>query len=261
MINQSSPIVLGFSAMILTSAVSLPAQAFNLVTNGNLTPNTTIQTSSPNNSYRIPLASSINTTAIPGWTLRTATQNNHYSVVTPTGSAAGAGGPGAFGLNVATGQTVNSPTGNSGWFLQMDGDTRFGATLTQQLNNLTVGQEYVVSFYQAGATINGGPFYNVPTYNQFRVYFGDSYQSADRIDMAVQEDVQPWSKQTMSFTASSAIQTLGFLNVGGPAGQPPIALLSDISVEPVPEPATVLGSFVALGLISGFNKLKNRAKK
>ena len=206
-INQSKSMVLGFSAMLLASAVSLPAQAINLVTNGTLTPSASIQASNPNTSYRIPLASSVNTTAIPGWTLRTATQNNHYSVVTPTGTAAGAGGSGAFGLNVATGQTVESPTGNSGWFLQMDGDTRFGASLTQQINNLTSGQDYIVSFYQAGATINGGSFYNRATYNQFRVYFGSNFstfQTSDRMDLAVQEDVQPWSQQTMIFTASAA---------------------------------------------------------
>jgi hypothetical protein len=246
--------VLGFSAMLLASAVSLPAQAINLVTNGTLTPSASIQASSPNRSYRIPLASSVNTTAIPGWTLRTATQNNHYSVVTPTGTAAGAGGSGAFGLNVvATGQTVESPTGNSGWFLQMDGDTRFGASLTQQINNLTSGQDYIVSFYQAGATINGGSFYNQATYNQFRVYFGSNYstfQTSDRMNLAVQEDVQSWSQQTMTFTATAATQNLRFLNVGGPSGQPPIALLSDISVQAVPwetDTLPLVGSTVLFG--------------
>ena len=253
-INQSKSVVLGFSAMLLTSAVSLPAQAINLVTNGTLTPSASIQASNPNTSYRIPLASSVNTTAIPGWTLTTATQNNHYSVVTPTGTAAGAGGSGAFGLNVATGQTVESPTGNSGWFLQMDGDTRFGASLTQQINNLISGQDYIVSFYQAGATINGGSFYNVPTNNQFRVYFGDNtystYQTSDRMNMAIQEDVQPWSQQTMTFTATAATQYLGFINVGGPSGQPPIALLSDISVQAVPwetDTLPLVGSTVLFG--------------
>ena len=241
--------VLGFSAMLLASAVSLPAQAINLVTNGTLTPSDAIQASNPNTSYRIPLASSINTTAIPGWTLQTATQNNHYSVVTPAGSTAWAG------LRVAPGQIVNSPTGNSGWFLQVDGDMRYGAFMTQQINGLTAGEDYVVSFYQAGATLDGGTFYNQPTYNQFRVYFGDSsfrtFQDAARINMAPFENVQPWSKQTMSFTASAATQHLRFLNVGGPGGQPPIALLSDISVQAVPwetDTLPLVGSTVLFGI-------------
>ena len=248
--------VLGFSAMLLASAVSLPAQAINLVTNGTLTPSDAIQASNPNTSYRIPLASSINTTAIPGWTLQTASQNSHYSAVMPTGSAEGVteGSGFVFGLNLAPGQTVNSPTGNSGWFLQMDGDTRYGARLTQQINGLTAGEDYVVSFYQAGATVDGGPFYNQPTNNQFRVYFGDNtystYQTSDRMNMAIQEDVQPWSQQTMTFTATAATQYLGFINVGGPSGQPPIALLSDISVQAVPwetDTLPLVGSTVLFG--------------
>jgi hypothetical protein len=174
------------------------------------------------------------------------------------GTAAGAYVPTAFNLNVAPGQTVDSPTGNSGWFLQVDGDIGFGASLTQQINNLTSGRDYIVSFYQAGATVNGGPTYNQATNNQFRVYFGDStfsnYQTGNQINMAVGQNVTPWSKQTMTFTATAATQNLRFWNVGGPNGQPPIALLSDISVDdgtPVPwetDTLPLVGSTVLFGL-------------
>jgi hypothetical protein len=157
-------------------------------------------------------------------------------------------------LNLANGQTVESPTGNSGWFLQTDGDTTYGALLSQRLNNLTAGQDYVLSFYQAGATVNGGPTYNQPTYNRFRVYFSDTvnqFQDAAQINLAVGENVQPWSKQSMTFTASASTQYIGFLNRGGPNGQPPIALLSDISVEAVPwetDTLPLVGSTVLFGL-------------
>jgi hypothetical protein len=240
--------------MLLASAVSLPAQAINLVTNGTLTPSTAIQTASPDYSYRISFGSTVDNTSIPGWSVQTNQQNN-YAAVTPTGTAAGKTSTltYTFALNVNPGQTVESPTGQSGWFLQFDGDTTYGARITQDITNLTPGQDYRVSFYQAGATVND-PAYNQPTYNQFRVYFTDNswgnYQTGDLMNMANNDVVQPWSKQTMIFTASAVTQHLAFWNIGGPSGQPPVALLSDISVEAVPwetDTLPLVGSTVLFG--------------
>ncbi|MEA5530099.1 hypothetical protein VB638_10970 [Dolichospermum sp. UHCC 0684] len=235
-INQYQPIVLGFSAMVLASAVSLPAQAVNILQNGNLIPSQAIQNASPNNSYRFQQGVYINN-VIPGWQF----SNNSYAAITPPGTAAGAGGPGAFSLFVASGQTVDSPTSDPAWFFNFDGDTRYGARLSQQLTDLTVGKNYTVSFYQAGASINGGPFYNTATWDQFRVSFGNNfnqYQLAPRIDMALHENVRPWEKITMDFTATNTSQWLSFLNVGGPGGQPPIALLTSVTVDDGTPPAT-----------------------
>ena len=263
-INQSKSVVLGFSAMLLASAVSLPAQAINILQNGDLVPNQTIQNQYTDTQRRIMISTTTgtNSTDIPSWVFIGAGNTadsflNTYQVLTPTGNAAGKAGE-AYGLNLANGQTIESPTGGSGWFTQFDGDTVHGAKMYQQLNNLTAGKNYEVSFYQAAATVNGGPFFNQPTYNQFRVYFGDStfsnYQTGNQMNMAVGQNVTPWSQQTMTFTASAATQYLLFWNVGGPTGQPPIALLSNISVDdgtPVPwetDTLPLVGSTVLFGL-------------
>ena len=239
-INQYQPIVLGFSAMVLASAVSLPAQAVNILQNGNLIPSQAIQDASPNNSYRFTQGVYTNN-VIPGWVIN----NNSYAAITPPGTAAGSGSapglPGAFGYNVAPGQTVNSPTGAPAWFFNFDGDTNYGARLSQQLTGLTVGKNYTVSFYQTAASVNDWVHYNTPTWDQFRVSFGNNfnnYQLAPRIDMALHENVKPWEKITMDFTATDTSQWLSFLNVGGPGGQPPIALLTSVTVDDGTPPAT-----------------------
>ncbi|MBE9220792.1 hypothetical protein IQ222_18855 [Dolichospermum flos-aquae LEGE 04289] len=251
-INQYQPIVLGFSAMVLASAVSLPAQAVNILQNGNLIPSQAIQNASPNNSYRFTQGVYTNN-VIPGWVI----DNKSYAAITPPGTAAGRGSapgrPGAFALNVAPGQTVNSPTGDPAWFFQLDGDTTYGARLSQRLTGLTVGKNYTVSFYQAGASINGGPYYNTPTWDQFRVSFGNNfnnYELAPRIDMALHENVRPWEKITMDFTATNTSQWLSFLNVGGPGSQPPIALLTGVTVDDgTPPPTAVPWETDALPLV------------
>lgn len=254
--------ILGLSSIVL-SAVSLPAQAINLVQNGDLVPNQTIQNTYSNTQHRVNISSGTNSSDIPNWTF-TAPGNttdswlNAYAVITPTGNAASKAGE-AYALNLANGQTVNSPTGGSGWFVQMDGDTEHGARLTQTLTGLTAGKNYQVSFYQAAATVIGGPAFNQPTYNRIAVFFGsdfNTYQWADQINMAVSQNVTQWQKQTMTFTASAPTQYLAFLNVGGPVGQPPMALLSSVSLEEVTPPTPVpfetdalpiVGSMIAFG--------------
>ena len=144
--------------------------------------------------------------------------------------------------------------------VRSNGDTEHGARLTQTLTGLTAGKNYQVSFYQAAATVIGGPQFNKPTENKIAVYFGSdfqTYQWADQINMAVSQNVTQWQKQTMTFTASAPTQYLAFLNVGGPVGQPPMALLSGISVDDGTPPATpvpwetdalpIVGSVIAFG--------------
>lgn len=247
-INQYQPIVLGFSAMVLASAVSLPAQAVNILQNGNLIPSQAIQDASPNNTYRF--NGGYYTIEIPGWNI----DNKSYAAITPPGTAVGSGSapglPGAFGYNVAPGQTVNSPTGAPAWFFNLDGDTQYGATLSQQLTGLTVGKEYVISFYQTAASINDWVNYNTPTWNQLRVSFGNGQALAPRIDMALHENVKPWQQVTMRFTAQYTSQLLSFVNEGGPGGQPPIALLTSVTVDDgTPPPTAVPWETDALPLV------------
>ncbi len=59
-------------------------------------------------------------------------------------------------------------------------------------------------------------------------------------------EVSAWQRQTLTFTASAATNTLSFLAVGAPSGKPPFSLLTGISVDAVavPEPFTIIGTIV-----------------
>jgi hypothetical protein len=59
-----------------------------------------------------------------------------------------------------------------------------------------------------------------------------------------------WMQQTMTFVADAATETLQFLAIGTPGGEPPTCLLGDVSLLDnisVPEPATI--ALVAAGLL------------
>jgi hypothetical protein len=63
--------------------------------------------------------------------------------------------------------------------------------------------------------------------------------------------VSAWSQQIMSFTAGDSSQLLSFVAQGAPAGQPPFALLSDVSVQAVPwetDTLPLVGSTVLFGV-------------
>lgn len=267
---KTSPIYLGFSAMVLVSSVTLPAQAFNLVQNGGFTPSNVLpfRSSGINNP-----SSGVN---IPGWTVTdnpnkvSGYVNNLMYVVSDgnTFSAEGGVGMNAKGDNQrkswtlfgTPGQTVNSVDG-SGWYIASDGDPKYSGSISQTVSGLTVGSEYKVSFSQAAGQfdcnfgsksdrssicLESGIYFGATT-DLWRVTFGNSTQDSTLMNLASQAPVTPWQQQTLTFTADSPTQVLSFLAVGTPAAMPPTALLSGVSVEPVPEPLTILGSVAALG--------------
>ena len=60
----------------------------------------------------------------------------------------------------------------------------------------------------------------------------------------------PWTTQTAYFEATSATEFLSFLSLGG-SGEPPMALLDNVSLYAAPEPSSLalLGTGIAFGLI------------
>ena len=71
-----------------------------------------------------------------------------------------------------------------------------------------------------------------------------SYTVAYRV---VGADGHPVQADGLTFTATAAQEVLSFLSQGTPSGDPPIALLTDVSITKVPEPGTltVLGAGLA----------------
>jgi hypothetical protein len=142
----------------------------------------------------------------------------------------------------ANGMPASSPYGGS--FIGADGAYEVGA-ITQTISGLTSGDFYSVGFYWAGAQQMG---YTGATTEQWQVSLGSSTQSTT-VANNVSEGFTGWQYQTFTYQATGSSEVLSFLAVGTPNGQPPFALLSDVSlVVQTPEPATVV--VVLIGLIA-----------
>ena len=136
------------------------------------------------------------------------------------------------------GLTTSSQGGN---YIASDSDRGFGAPVSQTLNGLVVGQTYNVSFEWAAAQQFN--FFG-PTFESWEVYLTDS-NNAQIVNFQTetvnnpQAGFQPWRGERFSFVATEASHVLTFFANGGPGGEPPFALLDNVSVTAaVPEPAS-----------------------
>ena len=171
---------------------------------------------------------------------------------TPNGTSSGPGSvpnPHDYGPS-ANGFTV-SPDG--GYFFGADA-AYANAPISQSIGGLTAGETYELTFFYAGAQFVDAMGAN----NEgWQVTFGSESQSTATLNNASM-GFTGWQTASMSFTASSATQTLSFLATGGPNGLPPFALLDGVSLStpnnppnPVPEPSTLaIVAVGALGLIA-----------
>ena len=143
--------------------------------------------------------------------------------------------PGTVGLQSSPG----TPPSNQSYVVGIDGDTR-AATLSQTLTGLTQGAAYQVSFDWAAVQ------YNTATgayTEQFQVSLGGSSQLTS-IQSEPSLGHSAWISESFTFVADGNTDTLTFLSLGTPNGVPPVGLLSNVDVNAVPEPSTL----VMLGL-------------
>ncbi len=137
-------------------------------------------------------------------------------------------------------------------FLAMDGDPSVHGAVSQSISNLTVGQQYAVSFYWGATELSNRHGY---TTERLDVKLGNSAAQSVGYGDPNGTDAQKlapnaftgWMHKTLIFTATNATETLSFLSNGTPGGEPPINLLADVSLEQVPEPSSLALS--ALGVI------------
>jgi hypothetical protein len=148
---------------------------------------------------------------------------------------------GGFGLY----PTVLNPPGG-GNVIAIDGGSPYSSSIAQMVQNLVVGQQYILSFYQGAAQQVGQ---SGATTEQWKVTFGGSSQSSTLMNNA-SAGVVSWQSQSMSFIATSTSELLTFLAIGTPNGEPPVVLLADVSmVLPEPGSAPIIGTGLLVLLV------------
>lgn len=136
--------------------------------------------------------------------------------------------------------SYSNPT--SGNVVAIDGDPQYSTTLSQTITGLSVGNKYVLTFWQAAAQQSG---LNGATTEQWKVSFGAQSFTSTLMNNANHGFVA-WNQQTMTFVATATTQTLSFLSLGTPGGQPPVSLLNSVSMVDIPEPGSL--GLMTLGL-------------
>jgi hypothetical protein len=161
--------------------------------------------------------------------------------------------------------------GYSGNYIADDGAPNYSAPFAQEIDGLTAGASYTVTFYQSAAQQKGSE--PVGTSDYWQVFLSSSqfaptagYAPQNSATMTIPSDSQTdytsWSLQTMTFTAPSATDYINFFAVG--SGVPPVALLADVSLtataNPAPEPESlpIMGAAL-LGLFAVSRRRKRSA--
>ncbi len=186
-----------------------------------------------------------------GWSISSSVQ---YSALDTPGSATSfVGGYGVYG-------PFADPTGYTGNYIQMDGDSNYGKALSQTIGGLTVGHQYTVTFQQAAGQQSG---FNGPTTEKWTVSFGGDTQDSNLYSLP-SHGVGAWESQSMTFTATSVSEVLSFLAVGTPNGVPPTVFLAGVNMvdttpSAVPEPSSVVTLLIGVAGVAG-SVLRRRFK-
>jgi hypothetical protein len=234
---------LGGLSVALSLAFAMPALATDLITNGSFE-----QTSLRTSGF-------LTDSDVPGWTT---TSGYTFEVFHGTETS-----------NIGNGVTLYPGSGNHNFaqnpdgfrYIASDGAYEVG-TISQTINGLVVGAQYELSFYQAGAQQQG---FDGATTDQWKVSLGSDVQYSDLIHDNSHQ-FSGWTEQTLTFTATSASEVLGFLAVGTPDGEPPFSLLDDVSMVQIssppptaaPEPSAFVLMIVGLLGVTAARRWYNR---
>ncbi|MBC7520583.1 MAG: PEPxxWA-CTERM sorting domain-containing protein [Sandarakinorhabdus sp.] len=242
-------ILLGFA---ISASLGSAAQAANLVVNGSFN-NVTIANAGSQDRFGsdgyVNLAD--DSGYLDGWIVKNHADITAQAWYYPTGAA----DTNPAGGDWYDGWAIHGPANGSdngfglspdgGALVSIDGGGDYRASLDQTLTGLTSGKTYEVKFYWAGAQQSccGGT-----TTEQVQVGFGNSTQST-AVWNNPENGFSGWFSERFRFVADNSSQTLSFLAIGTPYGQPPVVLLDGVSVAGVPEPSSWVMLIAGFGLV------------
>jgi hypothetical protein len=226
----------------LLATVPAHAQSTNLVKNGGFA---TTTTTAANGNFELTTNNTYGSVA--NWTTA-----GGYNLLFNTGNAATTAGN-AYGQYTYTGKEYLNfaAAGMTGNFLALDGDPSFAGAVSQSIVGLVAGQTYTLSFdwsgnqiaSRTGATLNG----------LTASIGGNSFSTAS----VAQGSGAQHASYNFTYKAGAS-NVLSFLSNGSPVGLPPVALLDNVSLSAVPEPATWATMLIGVGLVGGAMRVRRR---
>ncbi|MGB8353012.1 MAG: DUF642 domain-containing protein [Chthoniobacteraceae bacterium] len=160
-----------------------------------------------------------------------------------------------WGSNNGGTQTITAPPNGSN-FLALDGDSSLSGKVSQTITGLTVGQLYSVSFSWAAAQQES---FTGTTSESIAVSLGGSTATTGTFDLA-SKSFSGWMQDTVYFTATGTSETLSFLAVGTPNGEPPFSLLANVDMEIVPDSSNWM-VFAGFGMFCIVFKVVRRRRR
>ncbi len=142
-------------------------------------------------------------------------------------------------------------------FMALDGDSAVRGALEQNITGLVNGQTYTLTFDWAADQLADR---SGTTTESLLVSLGSHSQSTVTLTQ-LSDTASLWYAVTMHFTATDGPnEVLSFLSMGTPDGQPPMALLDNVSLtNGVPEPATWGLMLVGVAAVGASLRMRRRA--
>jgi hypothetical protein len=140
--------------------------------------------------------------------------------------------------------SITPPSGGN--VVAIDGDPSYTSKLTQSISGLTVGKSYTLTFYQASSQEIS---FTGQTTEKWQVSLGGGTAQTSALMTTASQGSTGWTEQTMTFVSNALSETLQFVAVGTPNGEPPVVLLGGVSlVQKVSEP--VSAALLGVGLVA-----------